>query len=112
MVNIYDNVNGVAADLRETEQFKNLQAAVTQMHADAAAEDVFKQFQAAQLEINSAMQSGQEPAKESVEAWQAIAKEMEQFDVLKTMMDAEQAMNALLQEINQIITKPLAELYS
>ena len=47
MINIYDNVNAVAADLRETAQYKTLRDAVEALNADAAAKDVFQRFQAA-----------------------------------------------------------------
>jgi len=112
MINIYDNVNAVAADLRETAQYKTLRDAVEKLNADAEAKAVFQRFQHAQMEINQAMQAGQEPAPEQVAAWQEIAGEMDKFEALKTMMEAEQAVNQLLMEVNNIITKPIAELYS
>lgn len=111
MINIYDNVNAVATDLRETAQYKTLRDAVAAMQKNPEAMQVFKDFQAAQMEINTAMQSGQEPKPEAVQKWQEIAGQMDQHADLKNMMAAEQAVNALLQEINDIVTKPIAELY-
>ncbi len=111
MINIYDNVNAVAADLRETAQYKTLRDAVEALNADAAAKDVFQRFQAAQMQINQAMQAGQEPEAAQDAEWQEIAGEMDKRDSLKKMMEAEQAVNQLLMEINNIITKPIAELY-
>ncbi|MBC6499758.1 YlbF family regulator [Weissella confusa] len=61
--------------------------------------------------INQAMQAGQEPEAAQVAEWQEIAGEMDKHDSLKKMMEAEQAVNQLLMEINNIITKPIAELY-
>jgi cell fate (sporulation/competence/biofilm development) regulator YlbF (YheA/YmcA/DUF963 family) len=57
------------------------------------------------------MQAGQEPEAAQVAEWQEIAGEMDKHDSLKKMMEAEQAVNQLLMEINNIITKPIAELY-
>ena len=111
MINIYDNVNAVATDLRETAQYKTLRDAVEALNGNAEAKAVFQRFQQAQMEINQSMQAGQEPAPEQVAAWQGIAGEMDKHDALKTMMEAEQAVNQLLMEINNIITKPIAELY-
>ena len=111
MINIYDNVNAVATDLRETAQYKTLRDAVEALKAAAAAKDVFQRFQAAQMQINQAMQAGQEPEAAQVAEWQEIAGEMDKHDSLKKMMEAEQAVNQLLMEINNIITKPIAELY-
>jgi cell fate (sporulation/competence/biofilm development) regulator YlbF (YheA/YmcA/DUF963 family) len=111
MINIYDSVNQVQADIRETEQFKALSAAFQAVQADAQASGTFKRFQAAQADINATMQSGQEPSEDQVKAWQEIAGEMEGIEVLKSLMQAEQAMNALLIEVNDIITKPISDMY-
>jgi cell fate (sporulation/competence/biofilm development) regulator YlbF (YheA/YmcA/DUF963 family) len=112
MVNIYDSINQASADTRETDQFKALQTAFEAVKADATASATFKRFQAAQGEINATMQAGQEPNEEQVKTWQSIAGEMEGIEVLKNLMAAEQAMNNLLMEINDIITKPISELYA
>ncbi|MCM0583505.1 YlbF family regulator [Weissella diestrammenae] len=112
MINIYDNVNGVASDLVETAQYKNLRDAVTAMHQDAEAEAVFTKFQTEQQAIQELVQTGAEPSAEQIESWQAVASEMEKHETLTALMQAESALNALLQEINAIITKPIAELYN
>ena len=58
MINIYDNVNAVAADLRETAQYKTLRDAVEALNGNAEAKAVFQRFQQAQMEINQSMQAG------------------------------------------------------
>jgi len=112
MINIYDNVNGVASDLVETAQYKTLRDAVAAMHQDTEAEAVFKKFQTEQQAIQALVQSGAEPTQEQIQNWQAVAADMEKYESLKTLMQAENALNGLLQEINVIITKPIAELYN
>lgn len=112
MINIYDTINQLQADVRETAQYKTLRDAFEAVQADAVASETFTRFSQAQAEINATMQSGQEPAQEQVSNWQAIAAEMDGIDALKALMAAEQAMNSLLTEINDIVTKPIAELYS
>ncbi|MCW0953093.1 YlbF family regulator [Weissella ceti] len=111
MVNIFDSVNAVEKDLRETPQYKNLNEALKAVRANEEASAIFTRFQEAQVAINSSMQTGQQPEEAQIMEWQAVAKEMEMVDELKTLMETEQAMNQLLMQINNAITKPIAELY-
>ncbi|AEJ23161.1 YlbF family regulator [Weissella koreensis] len=111
MINIYDNVNAVASDLVKTEQYTALQVALNEMHADKEAEAIFKRFQAEQQTMQAAIQGGTEPSEDQIKSWQAVAADMDTSDVLKKLMAAEGAMNNLLQEVNEIVTKPIAELY-
>ncbi|KAA8432945.1 YlbF family regulator [Weissella sagaensis] len=111
MINIYDNVNAVADDLRETAQYKTLRDAIAAVDGEPEAKEVFSRFQHAQGQINQAVQAGTEPDESQVTEWQEIANEMEKFDSLKQMLAAEKGLNQLLMEINNIITKPIAELY-
>lgn len=111
MINIYDNVNAVAENLRETAQYKTLRDAIAAVEGESEAKAVFARFQQAQAQINQAVQSGNEPAEDQIKAWQEVANEMEKYDSLKKMLEAEKGLNQLLMEINDIITKPIAELY-
>lgn len=112
MVNIFDNVNAVATDLRETPQFKNLAEALKQVRANEEANTLFTNFQKAQYALNQAIQSGQEPEEAQMKEWQTIASDMEKFDELKRLMESEQALNQLLTQINNTITQPISELYT
>ncbi|QIL50475.1 hypothetical protein G7084_03560 [Weissella coleopterorum] len=111
MINIYDNINAVAGDLVKTEQYTALETALKEMHADAEAEAIFKRFQAEQQTMQAAIQGGAEPSEEQIKNWQAVAADMDKSEILKKLMAAEGAMNTLLQEVNEIVTKPIAELY-
>ena len=111
MINIYDNVNAVAENLRETAQYKTLRDAIAAVEGEPEAKAIFARFQQAQTQINQAVQSGNEPAEDKIKAWQEVANEMEKYDSLKKMLEAEKGLNQLLMEINDIITKPIAELY-
>lgn len=112
MINIYDTVNKLQGELVETAQYKTLRDAFAAVQADPTASEVFGRFQTAQADINATMQAGQEPSEEQVKNWQAVATEMDAIEPLKNLMQAEQALNALLMEINDIITKPIAQLYA
>ncbi|MBM7617139.1 cell fate (sporulation/competence/biofilm development) regulator YlbF (YheA/YmcA/DUF963 family) [Weissella uvarum] len=111
MVNIFDNINAAAKDLEETPQYKNLAEALKAVRADEKANEVFNRFQQTQVNINQAMQNGEEPTEDQIQAWQSVAQEVEEYDVIKQLMETEQAMNQLLMQINNALTKPIADLY-
>lgn len=112
MINIYDTINKLQSELLETAQYKTLRDAFNAVQADAVAAEVFGRFQTAQAKINATMQAGQEPDEAQVQEWQGIAKEMDSIEPLKKLMEAEQGMNNLLMEINNIVTQPIAQLYA
>lgn len=111
MVNIFDNVNAAARDLVETPQYKNLAEALKAVREDEKTNEVFTRFQSAQIAINDDMQAGEEPDEAQIAAWQTVAQEIEEYDAIEKLMESEQAMNQLLMEINNTLTKPIADLY-
>lgn len=111
MANIYDTANQLERDLRDTEQYTALVSAFTSMKNDNQSYQVFKEFQNAQLEIQQLMGQGQAPEEAKMQEWQEIAKKLEDYPLVKTLMEHEQAMDVLMRDINTIVTKPMADLY-
>lgn len=111
MANIYDTVNQLERDLRETEQYRALEASFTAMKADADSYATFKEFQSAQLEIQRMMTQGETPDESKMAEWQATAGKLEQYPLVKDLMEKEQDMDGLMREVNEIFTKPMADLY-
>ncbi|MBM7544225.1 YlbF family regulator [Periweissella beninensis] len=111
MANIYDTANQLERDLRETEQYMTLVSAFESMKADESSYQVFKEFQNAQLEIQNLMGQGQAPDETKMQEWQTIAKKLDDYPLVKTLMEHEQAMDLLMRDINGIVTKPMADLY-
>lgn len=109
--NIYDTANQLERDLRETEQYKTLEATFGAMKADENSYNVFKEFQSAQLEIQQMMSQGQNPDENKMKQWQDTAAKLEEYPLVKDLMEQEQAMDVLMRDINEIVTKPMAELY-
>lgn len=111
MTNIYDTANQLERDLRSTDQYKALEATFAAMKADETSYNVFKQFQNAQLEIQQMMGQGDAPDESKMQEWQEIAGKLEEYPLVKDLMAQEQAMDILMRDINEIVTKPMADLY-
>ncbi|AMV70031.1 Hypothetical protein ADU73_1641 [Pediococcus damnosus] len=110
-VNIYDTANKMEEELRETTEYKNLVAAYTEMKKDQKTYDLFKDFQEVQVNLQQKQMNGEEMSDDEMSHAREIASQVGDVDVIKSLMDKERALNQLLNDINQIITKPVQDLY-
>lgn len=111
-VNIYDNANEMAKVLTETQQYIAWQNAFSDVQEDATSKELFGEFQQIQHAVQQMMQTQQQPDPAKVKEWDAVAAKVQNDDKIKALMAAEQALNTLLTEINDIVTKPVAEAYA
>lgn len=111
MVNIYDTANQMATELAEVEQVKELSAVFEKLRADQKAYDVFNEVQNLQFELQQKQASGEEITEEDIKKMQGYTEEFGKYPVINELMDSEKKINDLINELNQIITKPIAEIY-
>ncbi len=110
-MNIYDTINKLQSDLLTTNEYKDVKKILDEIDNDAAAKEIFEEFRNKQNELNSVMQSGKEPTEEQIKNWQELIEKMQKIELLNNLLQKEQILNNLLQEINNIITKPISQLY-
>ncbi|MFC6180841.1 YlbF family regulator [Lactiplantibacillus daowaiensis] len=110
-VNIYDTANQLEQELRGTKEFKELQAAYTTMQANESAFNLFKEFQEIQMQLSQKQMNGEELTDEEVQKAHDLADKVGNVDEIKTLMGKERGLNQLMNDLNQIITKPVQELY-
>ena len=72
MVNIYDTANQLANDLRETQQFLALKEAMDAVKADEDSLALFKELDAAQMEIMEAQQTGKDLTEEQQDHFKSL----------------------------------------
>lgn len=111
-VNIYDNANEMANILTETQQYIAWQNAFNAIQNDTDSKALFGEFQEIQMAVQQMMQSQQQPKPEQEKKWDAVAAKVQKDEKINALMEAEQALNTLLTELNDIVTKPVAEAYS
>ncbi|WP_318766448.1 YlbF family regulator [Lactiplantibacillus carotarum] len=110
-VNIYDTANQLEQDLRQTKEYKELQAAYATMQANQSAYDLFKDFQEVQMQLSQKQMNGEELSDEEVQKAHDLADKVGNVDEIKSLMGKERNLNQLMNDLNQIITKPVQELY-
>ncbi|WP_243291489.1 YlbF family regulator [Bacillus sp. FJAT-47783] len=110
-VNVHDVAYNLERALRENDDFKNLQKLYSEVEADESARRMFENFRDIQLKLQQKQMNGEDITEEEVEQAQKSVQLVQQHEKIGKLMEAEQRMSMLIQELNQIIMKPLEELY-
>jgi cell fate (sporulation/competence/biofilm development) regulator YlbF (YheA/YmcA/DUF963 family) len=110
--NVYDVAYHLENAVRESDDFKNLQALYKEVFADETTKRMFENFRNIQLELQQKQMSGQEITQEEVDQAQKTVALVQQNAAIAKLMEAEQRMSMMVSELNKIIMKPLEELYS
>ncbi|WP_219912642.1 YlbF family regulator [Bombilactobacillus bombi] len=111
MINVYDTANRLESELRQTPEVMGLQSAFSQMKADAMAYSLFQKMEKLQADFQQKQVSGQEISDEEIKNLQTISGQLTKFDSVQRLMEQERKVNAMMEELNKIISKPLAEIY-
>ncbi|MBP1947344.1 MULTISPECIES: YlbF family regulator [Virgibacillus] len=111
MPNIYDSAYDLEKSIRESDEFKSLKEAYDAVMSDESAKQMFDNFRNTQMELQEKQMQGQEISEEEVEQARKVVETVQQHEDISKLMEQEQRLNLVINEVSQIITKPLEELY-
>ncbi|HDC2973561.1 TPA: YlbF/YmcA family competence regulator [Staphylococcus aureus] len=111
-VNLYDYANQLEQALRESEEYKAIKEACANVKANEESKKLFDEFRETQINFQQKQMQGEEIAEEDLQKAQEQAQAIEKDENISALMNAEQKMSQVFQEINQIIVKPLDEIYA
>ena len=111
-VNLYDHANQLEQALRESDEYQAIQNAYAKVKENQESKDLFDEFRETQLSFQQKQMQGQEIPEEELAKAQEQAQAIEKDENISELMNAEQKMSQVFQEINQIIVKPLDEIYA
>ncbi|OSP22524.1 YlbF/YmcA family competence regulator [Staphylococcus agnetis] len=111
-VNLYDYANKLEQALRESDEYKAIKDAYAKVNADENSKKLFDEFRETQLSFQQKQMQGEKISEEDLQKAQEQAQQIEQDQNISELMNAEQKMSQVFQEINQIIVKPLDEIYA
>ncbi len=112
MVNVYDTANQLERELREIPEFTSLKTAFEAVKEDEVAFELFVEFQQMQLMLQQKQMTGMPFTEEEEAAAQAMSVRVQENEKIRTLMEKEQALSTLLTDLNQIIMRPVQELYA
>ncbi|HCY9696553.1 TPA: YlbF/YmcA family competence regulator [Staphylococcus aureus] len=111
-VNLYDYANQLEQALRESEEYKAIKEAFANVKGNEESKKLFDEFRETQINFQQKQMQGEEIAEEDLQKAQEQAQAIEKDENISALMNAEQKMSQVFQEINQIIVKPLDEIYA
>lgn len=109
--NVYDTANQLASDLKESQQFKEMQHAFDMLKLDAVAYAMFQQFQQKQMALQQKQMQGQQPTEDEIKDIQTIGEKMQNMQPINDLMVKEQALSQMMDELNRAITQPIVDIY-
>lgn len=112
MNNIYDTAYQLEKDLRQQPAFLTLTESYNKIKADEEAWALFQEFAQMQQEMQMKQMNGEGFEDDYIQRAQDVAGRATSNELISQMMTAEQQLSAVIQDINNIIMKPLQELYA
>lgn len=110
-VNLYDAAYELEKAIRQSNEYNNLKRVYDEVNADASARRMFENFRQIQMNLQQKQMMGQEIGEDEVVQAQKSAALVQQHPAISRLMEAEQRMGMVIGELNQLIMKPLEELY-
>jgi cell fate (sporulation/competence/biofilm development) regulator YlbF (YheA/YmcA/DUF963 family) len=109
--NLYDTAYEMEKAVRGSKEYTELKRLYDQVNADASARSMFENFRQIQMMLQQKQMAGQEIRPDEVQQAQKTVSLVQQHPVISKLMEAEQRMSMVIAELNNIIMKPLEELY-
>ncbi len=110
-VNIYDAANELERTIRKSDEYTRLMQAFKAVNEEEEAKKMFEGFREIQMKLQQKQMMGQDVSPEEMEEAQKTIALVQQNQKITELMEAEQRMSVVLADINQVIMKPLEELY-
>ncbi|SDN12446.1 YlbF family regulator [Bacillus sp. OK048] len=110
-VNLYDAAHTLEKSIRQSDEYKHLQQMYLEVNADPAAKNMFDNFRQIQMNLQQKQMMGHQLSEQEIQQAQATAALVQQNEKISRLMQAEQRMSMIIGELNQVIMKPLEELY-
>jgi cell fate (sporulation/competence/biofilm development) regulator YlbF (YheA/YmcA/DUF963 family) len=110
-VNLYDSAYALETAIRQSAEYIQLQQAYKEVNADPTAKQMFDQFRQIQMNLSQKQMMGQNISEQEVQQAQSTVAVVQQNEKIARLMQAEQRMSMIIGELNQVIMKPLEDLY-
>ena len=108
-MNVYDTVNKLAQEIKDSDEFKNYKKYKELVKSSAEVNENIKKFETLRYELQIAAIQGLESNKEKEKELQEIYTELLTKENVKEYFDAEFKFNILLADVNKIIGDSVKE---
>lgn len=111
MSNIYDKAYELEKAIRESDEFKNLEAAYETVMNEDSSKKLFESFRDTQLALQEKQMQGEEITEEELDQARKVVELVQQQPDISKLMEQEQRLHLVINDVSRIITKSLEELY-
>ena len=108
-MNVYDTVNKLAQEIKNSDEFKNYKKYKELIKSNTEVNENIKKFETLRYELQIAAMQGLEGNKDKEKELQEIYTELLTKDNVKEYFDAEFKFNILLADVNKIIGDSVKE---
>lgn len=106
-MSIKEKTRELAAAIKESQQFQDLQSARARVKLDPNAFDLLEKLQQSQEKIIGMQQEGKPITQEIIEELRNLENQMQLNLTLKNMVQAQQKFEELMEEVNQTLAENL-----
>lgn len=108
-MNVYDTVNKLAQEIKDSEEFKSYKKYKELVKADTEVNEKIKKFETLRYEVQISAMQGLETNKDKEKELQEIYAELLAKENVKEYFEAEFKFNILLADVNKIIGDAVKE---
>lgn len=106
---VYDTVNKLAKELKETEEYILFKNSKSEINANEELKNKLKEFDKMRYESQMIAMHGGEAAKDTYEKMEKVYAELIQDEKAKKYLEAEMKFNTLLGDVNRIIGEAIMD---
>lgn len=108
-MNIYDTANKLAAELKQTDEYKAYKNSKQQIESNAEVKSKIDEFDKLRVEAQKAMLKGEANANELSVKLQNLYTELYQNEIAKKYLEAEMRFSVMVTDINKIISEAIKD---
>jgi cell fate (sporulation/competence/biofilm development) regulator YlbF (YheA/YmcA/DUF963 family) len=108
-MNIYDTANKLAAELKQTDEYKAYKNSKQQIESNAEVKSKIDEFDKLRVEAQKAMLKGEANANELSVKLQNLYTELYQNEIAKNYLESEMRFSVMVTDINKIISEAIKD---
>ncbi len=103
-MSVMEKAKELGKEIRKTEQYQELERVSENMQEDSEANEMIKEIQELQQQIQFAQQSGVEPSEEQIQNFNNLKSKMDTSLTIQAYAKAQNDFSQFMQEVNSAIS--------
>ena len=108
-MNIYDTANKLAAELKQTDEYKAYKNSKQQIESNAEVKSKINEFDKLRVDMQKAMLKGESTSNELSVKVQNLYTELYQNEIAKNYLESEMRFSVMVTDVNKIISEAIKD---